>query len=71
SKAISSATLSEKEWSGAAGFSEKILTFSEADYDLGAGRTLVLRLGVQSGSNPLLIAYGTSEHAARLAIELS
>lgn len=68
---ITAATLSQADWSeGAAGFTPKSLTFGPADHTLAAGRTLVLRIGVPNRSAPLLVAYGSQEHAAFLAVEV-
>lgn len=68
---IASASLIEEMWSdGSGGFTDKTLTFTALDHVIAADRTLVLRLGVQNGSNPLLIAYGTSSHEAFLALDL-
>lgn len=69
---IAIASLNEPKWSdGSGGFTAKTLTFTSADHVLASGRTLVLRLGVQKGSNPLVIAYGTGDHPAFLAIDVS
>jgi hypothetical protein len=66
---IATASLSEADWSGGSStFRPKSLTFTAANHPVAAGRTLVLRVGVQNGSQPLLIAYGTSTYPASLAV---
>lgn len=68
---IATASLIEEMWSdGSGGFTDKTLTFTALDHVIAADRTLVLRLGVQNGSNPLLIAYGTSSHQASLTLDI-
>lgn len=72
SQAIATASLNEAEWSdGSGGFAAKTITFSAANHVLAAGRTLALRLGVQQGSSSLVFAYGTTTHAAFLAIDVA
>jgi hypothetical protein len=69
---IATASLNEPKWSdGSGGFTAKTLTFTSVDHVLASGRTMVLRLGVQKGSDPLVIAYGTQDHPAFLAIDVS
>ena len=68
---ITSGSLSQSEWSdGSGSFAVKTLAFSAADHVIDPGRSLVLRVGVQNGSKPLLVAYGTSSHPALLRLEI-
>ena len=69
---VSRATLSETEWTAPSGdFSVKTLTFDPTDHVVGAGRTLVLRIGVPMGSEPLIVAYGTATHPSSLALDVA
>ena len=69
---VSRATLSEAEWTSESGtFAVKTLTFAATDHVVGSGRTLVLRIGVPMGSEPLVVAYGTATHPSSLAFDVA
>ena len=68
---IATAFLSEADWgTGSGGLVSKTLQFSNADHVFATGRTLVLRLAAQRGSEPLVVAYGTTSHPAFLSVDM-